>query len=612
MAYIFISYRRQASSDLGNYLKKYFEDAGLSAYLDVAARPEIGSLDAQIRSEIEACTVFICLLDNATLASEWVRREIEYAHELNKLRIPVMHQDFIFPTGNTSEGIDALLAMRGETIYDKDNHFIEETVQRLITAVRNIPLTQTSNIQYSNPLRVLIVEDDPTWVEIIKISIGLVTSNHQITETTAYSDGLASIRRQVYDLVILDIKLDNDDEAGLKLAKALRAEERQEAAGMILFSIVATVPTIIEIFAQFRTVFSDKNHFKLANFTEVIQKSIRDARWYAAEQHMRRTVTFTFQFHGMELRVAGETYQPQIATTIADFSRNDLNNRLTMLQNTNNNPAAPPIPLSQNQGLIELGNTITDKLLSDANIHNAFIRALSQHPSRVSLSFLGGIDIQQIPFEALQVEGKLGALSLPITRKLQRNSGIVRPFSVRLFQDLHERQQPLNIMIVGAKDDPEALRLHALFTEELGKVGLVKPIIFIESDIESMLSFIHRNGIDCKMLHVTHTACLTLDRTAFGHLATAFSAEEMPAFVYLNAWMGKSFWDIISSFAKVGSSSVVSYQFQVDKSTAISFSEQVYLHFFETYSISQSVHRARKRLLPHGFESLAAICIDMR
>src|SRR5690348_10226364 len=115
MASVFISYRRANSAALAHYFKRILDDHGISAYLDVKSEPKVGLLDEQIKSEIENCTVFVCFLEATTLESEWVRREIELAYQLNKKLIPVRQENFSDPTFPLSEAVTNFLAHRGPT-----------------------------------------------------------------------------------------------------------------------------------------------------------------------------------------------------------------------------------------------------------------------------------------------------------------------------------------------------------------------------------------------------------------------------------------------------------------------------------------------------------------
>jgi len=89
------------------------------------------------------------------------------------------------------------------------------------SAIMSTPAVTSTESQHRAPMvHVLVVDDDP----IIRAAVADYLGEHQF-RVTAVADGeamFATIRDEVVDLVVLDLKLERDD--GMKLARRLREE----------------------------------------------------------------------------------------------------------------------------------------------------------------------------------------------------------------------------------------------------------------------------------------------------------------------------------------------------------------------------------------------------
>ncbi|MBC8099639.1 MAG: toll/interleukin-1 receptor domain-containing protein, partial [Armatimonadetes bacterium] len=145
---VFISYRRRSSTILANLLKGKFEDQGIEAYMDVEGKNVPGKFMPRTLNEIEKADVFLCVLNNDTLQSDFVLQEIQHAVEKGKPLIPVFHEgweDTPF-TGDSrySKAVAELTASNGVVYQDKTNRFTEEAVANIIALVRNAAPQTTS------------------------------------------------------------------------------------------------------------------------------------------------------------------------------------------------------------------------------------------------------------------------------------------------------------------------------------------------------------------------------------------------------------------------------------------------------------------------------------
>ncbi len=90
---VFISYRRKVSAGFGRAIHDALADRGADVFIDVDDI-HAGSFSYYINTNIEKRDFFVVLLSPGTLESEWVVKEIMYAHEHDKIIIPVLINDF--------------------------------------------------------------------------------------------------------------------------------------------------------------------------------------------------------------------------------------------------------------------------------------------------------------------------------------------------------------------------------------------------------------------------------------------------------------------------------------------------------------------------------------
>lgn len=132
MADAFISYRRKPSASLAMLIQEKIKNQHkVDGYLDTTRRDSTQvQFPERLMQAIEDAPVFICLLGDSTLESEWVLKEIRKAHELNKFCIPVFQESYNAPS-NPEDAVIYLLNHDGVHIFDQKNIYID-------TAVRDI------------------------------------------------------------------------------------------------------------------------------------------------------------------------------------------------------------------------------------------------------------------------------------------------------------------------------------------------------------------------------------------------------------------------------------------------------------------------------------------
>jgi len=99
----FISYRRESGSDLASLVRTELEKRFYKkVFLDVKEL-QVGRFDEKLLKEIEEAPNFILILspgclDRCANKSDWLKREIMHAIKTNRNIIPVMKEDFKFPS----------------------------------------------------------------------------------------------------------------------------------------------------------------------------------------------------------------------------------------------------------------------------------------------------------------------------------------------------------------------------------------------------------------------------------------------------------------------------------------------------------------------------------
>lgn len=83
--HVFISYRR-ANSPKADHLVRLFEAEGIKAWIDREAIPNGTYFDEVIKRSIDACAAFVLLWSREAEQSEWVKRELEYAIQVQQTR----------------------------------------------------------------------------------------------------------------------------------------------------------------------------------------------------------------------------------------------------------------------------------------------------------------------------------------------------------------------------------------------------------------------------------------------------------------------------------------------------------------------------------------------
>jgi hypothetical protein len=132
MADVFISYRRRPSASLALLVQaKLKAEHGMDAYVDTTRTDSTRiQFPERLMQAIDDAPVFVCLLGEGTLESEWVVKEIERAYLQDKFCIPVFQETYT-PASQSHAAIDYLLNHDGVHIFDQKNVMVTESINQL-------------------------------------------------------------------------------------------------------------------------------------------------------------------------------------------------------------------------------------------------------------------------------------------------------------------------------------------------------------------------------------------------------------------------------------------------------------------------------------------------
>ncbi|MCL4251517.1 MAG: TIR domain-containing protein [Anaerolineae bacterium] len=127
---VFVSYRRNPSTALAHLLHETLERRGLDVYVD-SRDLDAGYFTPKLLNAIAKRDAFLCLLAESTLDSEWVCKEIEHAHNTQRLMIPVFQEGFVRPENPPDESVEGLLQSNGVKIFERSGGTIDAEVSFL-------------------------------------------------------------------------------------------------------------------------------------------------------------------------------------------------------------------------------------------------------------------------------------------------------------------------------------------------------------------------------------------------------------------------------------------------------------------------------------------------
>jgi TIR domain len=128
---------------MGRFFARMLEDHhNISVFVDTQQLDKAVRFPVRLRDAIENCDVFVCLLADETLRSQWVKEEIRIAHEKNKPMVPVFQESYVHPEDDKElePHIRTLLSYDGVHLLDKRNIHTDHTIEDLAKIVKQTML----------------------------------------------------------------------------------------------------------------------------------------------------------------------------------------------------------------------------------------------------------------------------------------------------------------------------------------------------------------------------------------------------------------------------------------------------------------------------------------
>lgn len=150
---VFISYRRNPSSEFARYIRRELSDAGVTVFLDVEDITK-GRFENVISDGIEKADSFLLILAPETLKSEWVQKEVKIALDLGKNIVPLLMPDFRMEE-HVPEEMMALRRLHG---IPYNHHYAEAALDKVKTAlgVTQEPITVAVR-RFSLPMAMAVI-----------------------------------------------------------------------------------------------------------------------------------------------------------------------------------------------------------------------------------------------------------------------------------------------------------------------------------------------------------------------------------------------------------------------------------------------------------------------
>jgi hypothetical protein len=188
---VFISYRRNPSSEFARYIRRELSDAGVSVFLDVENITK-GRFENVISDGIEKADSFLLILAPETLKSEWVQKEVKLALDLGKNIVPLLMPDFRMEE-HVPEEMTALRRLHG---IPYNHHYAEAALDKVKTAlgVTQEPITVAVR-RFSLPMAMAVIA-------LLVVIVGILLLSQQDTGSTTLLDPTATPSSTLMDTLL--------------------------------------------------------------------------------------------------------------------------------------------------------------------------------------------------------------------------------------------------------------------------------------------------------------------------------------------------------------------------------------------------------------------------
>lgn len=368
-------------------------------------------------------------------------------------------------------------------------------------------------------LRILVVEDDLRWQQILHDTLQQIASTSPIEIARDAAAARHAFINQGYDLVTIDLSLGSEipldplrgELPGMQLLRDLRGSRYNRlGCGLIVLTGYPTTARVRQALKEYHAEdFIDKTDFDDRAFMAVAKAAIRNARLrrtaVRARERYRLLLSFgpdrliSTELDGPDRRAIYAVPQPATFDTGELVQRADGLNALTL-----QGGAAAWRPEAR-----AVGDAIYDALTGDRRVLGDLVsaRALADRFSDLWIQFSGPAESLGLPFELLRDQDDYLGLAHILTRRLAQAgptlSHKTEPFHT-FVENLVRSGEMLRILVVGANSDgaipkveQEARELAAQIETELTCLGIdhqLVPLIGPEASYARVAQELRQGG----------------------------------------------------------------------------------------------------------------------
>lgn len=134
----FLSYHRASAAGWANLIARELDGQDMAVYIDIQRQDNATAFPGRLIKAIQTCDIFVCIVSATSLESSGVRKEIQIACESNKPMVPIVQEDFQFPSEflNSEDHIRTLLEYDAVTLLDLRNVYVKAAILELIQRIK--------------------------------------------------------------------------------------------------------------------------------------------------------------------------------------------------------------------------------------------------------------------------------------------------------------------------------------------------------------------------------------------------------------------------------------------------------------------------------------------
>lgn len=480
--------------------------------------------------------------------------------------------------------------------------------------------------------RILVIEDGERWREVLLDLLGHLGGDVIIDIAPDYTTALKQVTNIAYDLVTVDLALQNDhrtgqeaDLLGMDLLQQLRHSNRNQGCGLIVLTGFGTTQRTLQAFREYDVDdFIDKSDFDDQGFIAAAQAAILNARLSAARrkltQYYRLILTFNHE-HLLNIELIGPDRRSM------HVAQHRLNLRLVELTD-HIDTFDPRLPTTLAQpSFHSIGKDLYNILSADEGFLNTLreAQALLPDPSDLWLQFDSPPIGLRIPFELLQQAHDYLSLKHIQSRRIVQSGMILsrkpEPFH-SFIDDLYRRGSFLRILIVSANTDEslpiaedEAKAIATSIGSNLQLLGMPHEITLLSNASYTRLSEALRDGHYHILHYVGPRGNATLTREGLilyeNHIPRVLSAADVELLVrdselrlvFLSCTCGPSregeegqieSVNILETIAFADVPIVIGYRWIVPDESAMHLALGFYQALWRTFQPGEALRQARR------------------